>query len=296
MPFTCKFCEQKFCSTHRLPENHDCDGLRDYKDTSRQEGKIGYDAMKEEREAREQVSAPTQRSPTPSMVDRAVNAVNQSATHALLAAIVGVFVLQLVLGAPFMELFALNADTVIAKPWTLVTSIFLHGGFMHLVFNGIVLFSFGRVVERILGTEQYLKILFSAAIASSIGFVVSVHFFEYTTQFVTHTPSIIPTAVGISGGLYGIVAFLAMIRPNVQVLAFFVIPLKIRQAVAIFALVDLVNFVAHAAGFTFLRFASAGHLAGLAVGLYFGYRLKDRYRQPRSMDLFRAVSRGGIYR
>jgi len=33
LPFTCKFCGGKFCAEHRLPENHDCQGLAVYKET-----------------------------------------------------------------------------------------------------------------------------------------------------------------------------------------------------------------------------------------------------------------------
>ncbi len=33
MPFTCKFCGGKFCGEHRLPENHECQGLAVYKET-----------------------------------------------------------------------------------------------------------------------------------------------------------------------------------------------------------------------------------------------------------------------
>ncbi len=32
LPFTCKFCGGKFCGEHRLPENHECDGLRRFKE------------------------------------------------------------------------------------------------------------------------------------------------------------------------------------------------------------------------------------------------------------------------
>ncbi len=33
LPFTCKFCGEKFCSDHRLPENHQCPGLEEFKKT-----------------------------------------------------------------------------------------------------------------------------------------------------------------------------------------------------------------------------------------------------------------------
>lgn len=33
MPFTCKFCGERFCADHRLPENHGCIGLQRFKET-----------------------------------------------------------------------------------------------------------------------------------------------------------------------------------------------------------------------------------------------------------------------
>ena len=42
MPFNCKFCSQKYCDEHRLPEDHECQGLQLYKEekiTNFREGK-----------------------------------------------------------------------------------------------------------------------------------------------------------------------------------------------------------------------------------------------------------------
>lgn len=33
MPFKCKFCGKSHCGDHRLPENHSCIGLRQFKET-----------------------------------------------------------------------------------------------------------------------------------------------------------------------------------------------------------------------------------------------------------------------
>ncbi len=318
MPFRCKFCEQPFCSEHRLPENHDCDGLRAYKDRSRKEGTVGYDVPSTDEEQPGRADPTTARSRTRGASGdsfssrlkrfrrRAGGLLPSSATTAVLGVIVAVFVLQVadwatgLLGGSFFSTFALNVCRLdmfagaeacvrqsVAGGWplllvTMVTSIFMHGSAMHLLVNGIVLFSFGRIVEQILGTRRFLGVLVGAALASSVAFVASAVVFDYASVGVT-------SAVGLSGGLYGIVGLLAVIRPRGQVLAFFIIPLRIRHAVGLFAAMDIINFLSQAAGSPLLPFASAGHLGGLTAGVAVGYLWRDRYRRPQGRHIFRML-------
>jgi len=277
MPFRCKFCEDVFCSEHRLPENHDCEGLRDYKDRSRQEGKVGYDVMKGEKNERT-VTVGQETSGSSWDVEDVLPA---NATTTLLGLLVAAFFLQVSIPG-FVDAFILPPDAAaFTQPWRLVTALFLHGGLAHLLVNAIVLWSFGRQLEQMLGVQRYLTLLFTAGILSSIAIAA----------FGMVIGPRIP-ALGLSGGLLGLVAFLAVVRPDVTVLAFFVIPLKIRTAIMAFGLFDLANLIVqalHAAGGTAVpglyylifnvRFASSGHLSGLVVGLLFGYYLQDRYRQ-----------------
>lgn len=274
MPFRCKFCEQSFCSEHRLPENHECEGLREYKDRSRSEGKIGYDAMKEEQENEVDEGVETG-------LSRIVPE-GFSATAAVLGAMAAVFVVSYTVEG-FFGAFALDPSRALQEPWRLFTSLFLHAGFLHLMVNSIVLWSFGRQLEEMMGMERFLTVLFVSGLVSSLGITLSGIFLGTGT------------AVGISGGLFGLVTFLAVVRPEVRVLAFFVVPLKIRQAIGFFAAVDLVNLASQILGFTGpyalllgpgFKIASAGHLAGVAAGLVFGYIWRERYRRPSPTTMF----------
>jgi len=47
-PYTCKFCSSDFCSVHRLPENHDCEGLRKWKE-EKSESKLVYPPFQKEK-------------------------------------------------------------------------------------------------------------------------------------------------------------------------------------------------------------------------------------------------------
>ncbi len=275
MPFSCKFCGESFCSQHRLPEKHDCEGLREYKDRSRQEGKVGYDVMQEDVDETAVPVGPVESSA--GWTDRVTRYLPDSVTFTVLGIMAVVFVLQYTVKG-FFGAFALEPGLALQEPWRLFTSIFMHAGLTHLLVNAIVLWSFGRQLENLLGSRRFLEVLLVAALASSVGFALSGQLFG------------IGPAVGISGGLYGLVTLLAVVRPEVRVLAFFVIPLRIRHAVGFFAVMDTVNFVAHAMDIMLPvigGFASAGHLSGLLVGLVYGYRWKEQYRARRSTSLWR---------
>lgn len=308
MPFTCKFCEHPFCATHRLPENHDCEGLEAYKEQSREEGKVGYEAPKRQPK---RSATPTPQSttghgdegllgPVDTWMDHLIAALPTTATNTVLGVIFAAFFLTYLTDpGTIFSAFALDPTRTLFQPWRLVTSIFLHGGMAHLLINSIVLYSFGSEAERMLGRKRFLTVLFGAALASSIGYVLAAFLFQGVpdlpflataipgaTQMTGFTP-----AVGISGGLYGLVVLLAVLRPRIQVLAFFVVPLKIRTAVALFVAMDALNLLTHAVGVRLPvvgGFASAGHLSGALVGYYVGKKLKDRYAQRRrTINLFR---------
>ncbi|MDY6768575.1 MAG: rhomboid family intramembrane serine protease, partial [Candidatus Nanohaloarchaea archaeon] len=231
MPFRCKFCDESFCSRHRLPENHDCEGLREYKDQSRKEGKVGYDVMKEEKKERtETVGGESVATGRGIDLERYLPA---SVTTTLLGVMAAMFVLQYTVPG-FFKAFALFPDmTAFTQPWRLVTSLFLHGGLAHLLINAIVLWSFGRHLEELVGQKRFLELIAVSGLVSSVAIAVS------GILIGAEIP-----AIGISGAMFGLVTFLAVIRPEVRVLAFFIIPLRIRHAVAFFAAIDTWNLAA----------------------------------------------------
>jgi len=150
-------------------------------------------------------------------------------------------------------------------PWMFVTSIFLHGGTSHIFWNMFMLFMFGMVLEKVIGTGRFLALFITAGIIGNIGYVV----------FCSLTGSDVP-AIGASGALYGVFACLAILLPDMRVYFFFFVPMRIIHALLFYAAIDIVfmnsnDNVAHAA-----------HLAGLVAGLAFGLYLKRKYQtRPR---------------
>jgi membrane associated rhomboid family serine protease len=174
----------------------------------------------------------------------------------ILALCVVVFLISLISPRLVYTYLALNPAFLMERPWTIISHMFVHASFDHLFWNMLFLFFFGVELERRVGESRFLLIYLLSGIAAAVG------------QMLVSSG----TLVGASGALYGVLGCLAIIAPEIRVLLFFVIPLSIRYAVVLFAVIDFLmvgtaDSVAHAA-----------HLTGLVVGLLFGYSMK---RQPR---------------
>lgn len=175
----------------------------------------------------------------------------------ILAICVLLFFVRFVAPVFTFNYLALNPALVAARPWTLITHMFVHADIPHLLVNMIVLFFFGTELERRVGESKFLQIFIISGLVAAVGQM-----------------AVVPTGymMGASGALFGVMGCLAVIAPEIKVMIYFVIPLSIRAAVVLFAVLDFTmmgsaDSIAHMA-----------HITGLLVGLAYGGMLKDRYR------------------
>ena len=156
----------------------------------------------------------------------------------------------------FLELFGLTPALFLRQPWTVFTSMFLHGGWWHLFANMFTLYFFGTFLSRLIGEAKFLYIYFIGGLAGSVFYVLLGHPFI--------------TAVGASGAIFAVAGALTILSPKLRVFIF-PIPLPIPLWVAViggFLLLSFLPFVAWQA-----------HLGGLLAGLIGGFlfRSKTRY-------------------
>jgi len=164
------------------------------------------------------------------------------------------FILQIGLGDAFTNSLVLMKDDLFFRPWTLLTSMFLHGSITHLLFNMYVLLMFGSLLEQRMGSKRFLFIyLLSGLIAA------------FVSSFVYRA------ALGASGAIMGMLGVLIILMPELRVLFFFVVPMSLRTAAIIFALIDLFGIIPGV--------AHIAHLTGLGCGLLYGLYLKKQKRK-----------------
>lgn len=192
--------------------------------------------------------------PGSSWLDRIGGLMPVSYSGIILLICILVFFLSQVAPIFVRDYLVLNSFFVVERPWTILTHMFVHFSFDHLFFNMLFLFFFGMELERRVGGKKFLQIYILSGIVAALA------------QMAVTSGSL----VGASGALFGALGCLAIIAPEIRVLLFFVIPVSIRWAVVIYALID----------FTFMGSADnighMAHIAGLFVGLAFGQMMKNQ--------------------
>lgn len=166
---------------------------------------------------------------------------------ALLGITTAVFLLEAVLGAPFVKLFAFTPVLAFQQPWTFITAIFLHAGLAHLLFNMLALLLFGPLLEAHFGQRRFLGIYLAGGIAGNIGYMLT-----------ASNPAV--AGLGASGAIFAVLGSLAVLEPNMVVFVGF-LPLPMYLA-AVFWFVTELAFLG-AEDFV----ARGAHLLGLLFGV-----------------------------
>lgn len=164
--------------------------------------------------------------------------------------------------------------------WQLLTFQFLHGGFLHLLFNCWAIYFFGRELEEALGVKRFLALYFSSGaiggLVQAVAGGLAMNFGHSAWAFRFAGPT-----VGASAGAFGLVAAFAMLYPErlLTLLIFFVIPVSMRAKFLLLfsVLLELLLIV-----FPVGNMADAAHLGGMFTGVIFiRYAARWNWQWPR---------------
>ncbi len=157
----------------------------------------------------------------------------------------------------FTNLFILNSDLVFSRPWTLITSMFLHGSLIHLLLNGFALALFGSLLENILGSKKFLFLFFLTGLIANI------------PAFLFYKASL-----GASGAIFGVLGTLTVLRPNMTIWVSYM-PMPMWIAAIVWALQDVFGILAPSG------IANLAHLGGLFAGLILGFFYRKDHAKNR---------------
>jgi rhomboid protease GluP len=154
----------------------------------------------------------------------------------------------------FEKLAGVNLYIAEGEYWRLVTPIFLHSGFPHMLFNSFSLVLFGPALERIIGKKKFVILYFTAGIAANIA-----TFLLKPLTFIH---------VGSSGAIFGLLGFY-------MALVLFKSHLLSRQNTQIILTISAIGLI-----MTFVQpnINITAHIFGFIAGIVTGAVLKEVWR------------------
>ncbi|MFB6263269.1 MAG: rhomboid family intramembrane serine protease, partial [Bradymonadaceae bacterium] len=175
-------------------------------------------------------------------------------TYTLLALVIGIYVYEYASGALASEFGLLDLGAISTalieqgQYFRLVSGSFLHGGFVHILFNGLALLFLGISIERMIGSWRFLLIFLVSALGGATG---------------SYLWTEAPLAVGSSTALYGLIGAFGVLH----VKYWDEMPPPYRQTVQWWAVILVLNI-----GISLLPMIdAAAHFAGMGVGIVATY-------------------------
>ncbi len=190
------------------------------------------------------------------------------------------------------------------RSWQIVTHMFMHGSFMHILFNMFTLYSFGPVLEQVLGQKKFIILYFAAGLGgfalynmwnyyevsqltsflSTKGFDIH-EIYKYADinysgdrPINSNDPQVIEASqelfnklttkmVGASGAIFGIVAAFSTLFPDAKLMFLFIpFPIKAKYLTPIIIAVSVFLGLRQFSGDNIAHFA---HIGGALIGYLF---------------------------
>lgn len=164
------------------------------------------------------------------------------------------------------DLFGFSVATVLTRPWSPLTYMFVHGGFMHVLFNMVGVFFFGPPLEREMGGSAFIRYYLICGVGAALTAPLLVGLIGT------------PLVIGASGAVFGVMLAFAWKWPDAPIYIWGLLPVKAKWMVGVLGLAALWATMQAGPGGGVAHWA---HLGGLVTGivyLKFGDALAARFR------------------
>lgn len=167
-----------------------------------------------------------------------------------------------------------SIEVFIAKPWTLLSYMFLHFDFLHILFNMLWLYWFGVIFIQYLSQRQLLATYIFGGITGGLLYMLAYNVFPVFDLVRSSA-----LAMGASASVLAIVVAISFYVPNYTINLFILGPIKIKYIAIVSILMDLMMINSGNAG---------GHIAHLGGALWgFAYvRLLPHFDPSKLFGIF----------
>ena len=175
------------------------------------------------------------------------------------------------LSLKILKVFSVPASlkALAIKPWTLLTYMFTHKDILHILFNMLWLYWFGKIFLEYLDQRKLVAVYLLGGIAGALVYILSFNIFPVFSGMIPES-----VAIGASASVLAVVVAIAAYVPDYPINLFLLGRIKIKWiAVAIFVMTSVMDFsvnsggkLAHMGGALFGYLYTAGLRKGIDPG------------------------------
>jgi len=171
---------------------------------------------------------------------------------------------------------AISADLtlLIHKAWTPLTYMFMHDELLHIFFNMISLFWFGRIFLLYFSEKQLVGLYIIGGLIAALTYVSAFNLIPYYAPLVSQSP-----LLGASGSIMAIIVATAFQSPNMELQLLFIGNVKLKYIAAVAVLTSFFGLTSTNSG------GQLAHLGGALAGYLFVVSLRQ------GIDLSKGVSK-----
>jgi membrane associated rhomboid family serine protease len=205
----------------------------------------------------------------------------------LLIKIIGIGLLLFNFNSSFLvDYLRLPADftQLMYRPWTLITYMFTHVGFWHILFNLLWLYWFGKLFLTFFGSRPLGGLYFLGGIAGGGLFLFAYNLFPYFSGTIPFT-----YLIGASASIMAIVFAVSCYKPDYEIGLLFIGRVKIIYVAIVLVVINIVTLqTTHPEGRILLNNAGGffAHLGGIIAGIRFASMYKKGKDMTKGVNVF----------
>lgn len=174
---------------------------------------------------------------------------------------------------PLLKWLSVPSDPLLLlfKPWTILTYMFVHYDFLHILFNMLWLYWFGRIFLEFLNPRQLLGVYFMGGISGAIVYLIAYNLLPGLYQYSANS-----ILLGASASVMALLFTMARLRGNHRIYLMFIGPVRLKYLAIASLILDLISISALS--------NTGGHLAHIG-GALFGYMYAGWLGQGKDVTL-----------
>ena len=157
-----------------------------------------------------------------------------------------------------------SLGTFILQPWSLITYFFLHMSFMHILWNMLFLYWFGKIINDNIGNNALISLYVLGGIIGGLFYMAIYNIVPYYGERVSDS-----LMLGASAGVFSVVVGSATLMPNYTFYLLLIGPVRIKYIALFYVLLSFFDVAGTNAG------GEIAHLGGAFIGYIYIRQLQN---------------------